>query len=97
MDGDKDFEKFLENQNQGSAPFFVMLTIREKMNGVLELYKSTLDAALKVSDQALKKKLNQFCEDLIEASKQTIDQFDYLIADSLELDEDDDDEKDGPK
>ena len=91
--GDESFEKFLREQSQqGATPFFVMITIREKLHGVIELYKATLEAYEKVPT-GHKTKLERFSAMLMKKAEQAIDQFDFLIADSAEGDEPDPDGK----
>ena len=95
MLADKEFEQFLRQQSSGSTPFFIMVTVREKLAGIENLYKTTAEAlssSAAKENAPFKKRLEAFMDQLIEKANLTIEQFDWLISDFLEDDEEEDDE-----
>lgn len=98
---EKELEGYLNQDNSNNSNlFFITLTIREKVRSISELYKTTLEGYNQSSSgppgtaSGSKKKLEEFTGWLIDAAKEAINQFDFLIADQLI---DDDEEKDSPE
>lgn len=89
--------KWKEQEEESSNLLTITLLVREKVRSISELYKTTLDGYNQTSGplgaSTTKKKLEEFLGWLIDASKETINQFDFLIADQLI----DDDEKNTPE
>ena len=93
---ERDLEGYLNQDNSNNSNlFFITLTIREKVRSISELYKTTLDSYNQSSAgppgtaSGSKKKLEEFTGWLIDAAKEAINQFDFLIADQLIDDEND--------
>jgi len=84
---DESFEQFLKSHSGGtpSTPMFVMITIKSKMDGIANMYKDTLDFLKSEPKESLtRKKAENFAGLLISKAELTIDQFDYLIADTMD-------------
>jgi len=91
---DEAFEQFLKSQQGESVPFFVMVTIREKMGGIVNLYKATLEALEKESkDSNYRKKLEHYANELMDWAELSMNQFDNLIMDAVGDEEGDPDDK----
>lgn len=84
---DEAFEQFLKAQSSGdshSALILVMLTIRSKMEGIVGMYKATLDFLKEEPKESpTRKKVEHLAGLLITKAELTIDQFDYLITDTI--------------
>lgn len=100
---ERDIEGYINQDNSNNSNlFFITLTIREKVRSISELYKTTLDSYNQSSAgppgtaSGSKKKLEEFTGWLIDAAKEAINQFDFLIADQL-IDDDDEDSPETPK
>ena len=95
--GDKSFEEYLGKLGDGKsppAPFFIMVTIMHKLEGIQKMYQITADALAHCSNEHTRDCLEKFLVSLMEKSSLTLEQFDWLIADFVEDDEDD--EEGGP-
>lgn len=97
--GDREFEEFMDDDKATEyegrpLPFFLVLSLREKMKSITEMYQvSTNVYHHDKTDPQLKEMTKEFISDLMTSCRNTLNQFDILM--SSEIYEEDPDEDDG--
>jgi len=95
--GDERFKKFINNlgdqkrENNPEEPFELILNaLKYKINAISEFYTNTLTAYLRIrEDDPLKEDFRKYLNLLIDSSMQAIDQFNYMLIDLDNTEEDD--------
>jgi len=85
--GDQEFEQFMEDGKPKTAPFFLTLTVREKAKTLGELLKAANELYVSSSENAKhREKIEEYIHKLLQASLETLNQFDYIAMDQLDGD-----------
>lgn len=92
MDNDREFAKFLEGSDPGM--FLIIISIREKLKYVCEMYKTTIENLNSIIDSETKNKIDTLLDDIISDYRICINQLDIVISEELDEDEDPDNESD---
>jgi hypothetical protein len=94
--GDQDFEKFINDGDteDTKVPFFLLVSVREKLNAINDLYNTSLEHYSKIGDKdGLKADMHDFISKLMAAGINGLEQLNMIMA--TEIDDDYPDEEEG--